>query len=355
MTHILKKIFKRFPRIYIFAQQLYPFITLLPALFGARRGGIDHMRSTWSLLCRSAFVKGLPVNITIEPTNTCNLRCPVCETGSGKLGRQGRNMTLTEFKTIIEKVSTHTNTLMFYFMGEPFLNHEAYRMIRAAKEAGIPWITTCTNGEMVNPEELVMSGINEVNFQIGGMSQETYRIYRVDGTLDKALHNLKETIRLKRDRRVNLRITCGMILMRHNEHETEIFRQTMSEIGLDEAVIVDPCVRTLAQGALYLPADKKRWYYDPHAFRAGILRPRFTPKNRCDWIYYSMVIHANGDIVPCCRDPKGEYIMGNLLSQSLKDIWNGENYCAFRRRLLDNQSQLSICRLCSGYPASALK
>jgi radical SAM protein with 4Fe4S-binding SPASM domain len=68
-----------------------------------------------------------------------------------------------------------------------------------------------------------------------------------------------------------------------------------------------------------------------------------------------MVIHANGDVVPCCRDTKGRHIMGNLLSQDLKDIWNGERYRAFRRKLLADQSGMDICRLCSGYPASALK
>jgi radical SAM protein with 4Fe4S-binding SPASM domain len=295
------------------------------------------------------------MNITIEPTNICNLRCPVCETGSGELGRTSRHMTLAEFKTIIGKISSHTNTLMFYFMGEPFLNSEAYKMIRAAKEAGIPWVTACTNGEMVDPEGLVMSGINEVNFQIGGMTQETYRIYRVNGSLNRALCNLRETIRLKRERAANLRVACGMILMRHNEHETEIFRRTMDEIGIDEATIVDPCVRTLAQGAFYLPSDERHWYYDPAAFRAGALRPRLAPKNACNWLYYSMVIHANGDVVPCCRDTKGRHIMGNLLSQDLKDIWNGERYRAFRRKLLADQSGMDICRLCSGYPASALK
>lgn len=352
---MFKKIFKEMPRLYAFAQRIYPFTTMVPALLSGRRGSVDHLKSSWSLLCRSPFVAGRPVNITIEPNNTCNLRCPVCETGNGELGRPNRQMTLSDFRTIIQKVGSHTNALMFYFMGEPFLNNEAYRMIRAAKEAGIPWVTTCTNGELVDPEQLVMSGIDEVNFQIGGISQETHQIYRIKGDLTRVMRNMRETVRLRHKHGARLRIICGMILMRHNEHEKELFQDVMDEIGLDEALIIDPCVRTIGQGMLYLPKDERHWYYDPHAFRAGILRPRSIPKNGCHWIYYSMAIHSNGDVVPCCRDPKGGYVMGNLLNEDLKDIWNGERYRTFRHELLSNQGRMNICSLCSGYPASALK
>lgn len=355
MIYHIKKILKEFPGLYASAQRLYPFATALRALFCGRRGAVDHLRSTWSLLCRAPFVAGLPVNITVEPTNVCNLRCPVCETGNNELGRAKRDMTLDEFRVIIKKIGGHTNTLMFYFMGEPFLNRDAYRMIHAAKEAGIPWVTACTNGEAVDPEQLVLSGIDEVSFQIGGISQQTHQIYRVNGNLNKALRNLRETVRLKRGHKSDVRIVCGMILMRHNEHEAGGFGQAMREIGVDEAVIVDPCVRTVEQGARYLPADKRRWYYDPAAFRAGKLIPRFIPRNTCHWIYYSAAVFSNGDVVPCCRDPKGEHVMGNLLKQDMSDIWNNEKYRAFRRAVLSNQSQMGICRLCSGYPASALK
>ena len=143
--------------------------------------------------------------------------------------------------------------------------------------------------------------------------------------------------------------------MRHNEHEIEKFRRVMRGIGVDEAVVVDPCVRTVEQGALYLPKDLRRWYYDVDAFKTGVLRPRSSPKNKCHWLYYSMAILANGDVVPCCRDPKGKHVTGNLLEEDLKEIWNGERYRAFRSNILKDQSHMDICRLCSGYPAGAMK
>jgi radical SAM protein with 4Fe4S-binding SPASM domain len=292
------------------------------------------------------------MNITIEPTNACNLGCPVCETGAGILGRETGHMTLAEFQTIIDKVGQHTNTLMFYFMGEPFLNKQAYEMIRYAKDAGIPFIDTCTNGDFVDAERLVSSGLDRVSFQIGGMTQRTHEIYRVGGDLARVFERLKDTVRVRNERQAPLQIEAGLILMKHNEHEVDLFRRMMLEMGVDRAVIVDPCVRTVEQGILFLPSDRRHWIYDEGAFARGVLRPKVVPDNVCPWIYYSLSIHVNGDVVPCCRDPRGTEVMGNLLTHDLEEVWNGPRFQQFRERIRRDQGSVEICRLCSAYPVS---
>ncbi len=351
----IKRVVKQFPRLYRFLLFNYPYLSAIKGFFQGRRGSRDHIRSTKSLITKSSIIAGRPINITIEPTNLCNLDCPVCETGAGILGRPDGSMSLDQFKNIIDKVATHTNTLMFYFMGEPFLNKQSYEMIRYAKDEGIPWITTCTNGDPIQPENLVKSGIDEVSFQIGGMTQETHQVYRVNSNLKRVMKNLQDTVRLKREHSSGIRIECGFILMKHNEHEVDEFYRVMKEFGVDEANVVDPCVRDMEQGNLYLPTDKKHWFYDVEAFNLGKLKPKDIPDNRCPWIYYSLAVLVNGDVVPCCRDPKGEHVMGNLLSQNLDEIWNGERFQNFRQRIHDDQGSVKICQLCSSYPASVVK
>ena len=46
--------------------------------------------------------------------------------------------------------------------------------------------------------------------------------------------------------------------------------------------------------------------------------------------------------------------MGNLLNQELDEIWNGDPYITFRKKLVEKQSQIEICKLCSSYPASQI-
>jgi radical SAM protein with 4Fe4S-binding SPASM domain len=349
-----KTAIKSNPRAYRWVQVGAAAAAGLSGFVRGRRGARDHVLSSASLALRSDRILGRPMNVTIEPTNVCNLECPVCETGAGVLGRAAGHMSMDQFRVIMDKVAAHTNTLMFYYMGEPFLNKSAYDMIRHAKARGVPFIQTCTNGDLVSPEKLVDCGLDEVSFQIGGMTQETHQIYRINSKLDRVMRNLHETLRLRNEKRAPLRVLSGLILMKHNEHEVELFRSRMREIGVDRAEVIDPCVRTVEQGRQMLPTDRAHWYYDPEAFEKGVLRPKVLPDNDCPWLYYSLTIHVSGDVVPCCRDPKGLEIVGNLLRQELDEVWNGERFRSFRRRLHRDQGSIEICRLCSAYGASAI-
>jgi len=318
----LVKILKKNKALYRVGIHIYTIILGLRGFLKKKRGSINYLKNTFSYIRRSAYITGRPINITIEPSNRCNCQCPICETGAGILGRPNQNMKLEDFRTVIDKISKHTNTLMFYFMGEPFFNKDSYKMIRYAKDQGIPFITTCTNGDLVDPVKLVECGIDEVSFQIGGITQESHEKYRKGSNLERVMFNLRETVRLRNEMNIDLHIVSGFILMKHNEHEVDEFKLTMKNLGIDEAIIIDPCVRTIEQGRDMLPSDKSHWIYDPNAFEEGKLVPKTLSNNECPWIYYSMTILVNGDVVPCCRDPHGNYIMGNIISQDLDEIWN---------------------------------
>ncbi|HIE13944.1 TPA: radical SAM protein [Candidatus Bathyarchaeota archaeon] len=314
------------------------------------KGSYSFFLDALSYFSRSNRILGMPVNITIEPTNVCNQRCPVCETGAGILGRKKEFMSLENFKGIIDQVVPWTNSLIFYFMGEPFLNKEAYEMISYAKSKDI-FITTCTNGQFVDPKKVLESGLDEISFQIGGMSQATHERYRVGGNLKQTLDNLNELIRLKKEsQNTHLKVIMGFIVMKHNEHEVIKFRHWANEVGVDDAQVISPCVRNYQQGLEFLPEDDRYWFYDRQAFeREKILRPKIMLKNNCSWIYFSTTIQVNGDVVPCCRDPNGKYVMGNVLEEKLEDIWNNNRYVSFRQQLHKDIRKISICRLCSSF------
>jgi len=332
-------------------------ITVLTATQGLSRprGYKDFLLSGYSALLKSDRVLGRPVHLTIEPTNICNLRCPVCETGAGILNRAKGFMSFDNYKIIIDKLGDHTNTLLFYFMGEPFLNKNAYDMISYAAQKGI-FVSTCTNGHFVDAKALIESGIGEISFQIGGMTQKTHEIYRVGGDLRKTLDNLAATVEEKRKHpQSKTKVIVGFIVMKHNEHEVDDFLKFARETGVDDAHIDSSCVRTLEQGKQFLPQNDRYWLYDRKAFDKGILRPSSVPHNHCEWLYYSTTIQWNGDVVPCCRDAQGDYIMGNILEHDFGEIWNAEKFREFRREINTNQANLKLCRLCSGYGVPILQ
>src|ERR1700750_1636110 len=90
-----------------------------------------------------------PVHIAIEPTNGCNAKCPVCETGKNEMLRTKGMLDQAAYQQLVDRVARHTNSLLFYFMGEPFLNKHAYDMIRYTRQKDI-YVETCTNGDFVD-------------------------------------------------------------------------------------------------------------------------------------------------------------------------------------------------------------
>jgi len=322
------------------------------SLASRHKGYKDFVLSTISASQRMDRSFGRPVHVSIEPTNICNLRCPVCETGDGTLGRKSGHLPVEGFKHIVDTLSDHVNVLYYYFMGEPFLVKNAYDMIAYATEKQI-WVDTCTNGEFVDAKSLIDSGIGRISFQIGGMTQKTHETYRVRGNLDAALANLEACVAEKR-RRPDSRsqIKVGFIVMKHNEHEVDAFTKYAKEIGVDDYEIVYPGVRTLEQGHEYLTMNEKYWVYDKDAFDRGILKPKLQSNHYCEWLYYTTTIQVNGDVVPCCRDPRGQNVLGNVFEQDfVSDIWNGEAYRNFRRLVATNQGDTGICSMCEGYTA----
>lgn len=357
LTGKIKNSIKKNQKLYMKVRNIYGLKKGVTSLIQGKKGSLEHIKSTVSLIKKDSVINGKPINITIEPTNVCNAQCPVCETGAGVLERKQAYLSLENFKIIMDKIAPHTNSLMYYFMGEPFLNKEWVQQVQYAKEKGVPFISTCTNGDVKGiPQGIIDSGIDFVSFQMGGTTQETHEIYRVNTKLKNIQNNLLETIRLKKEHNATkLHIEAGFILMKHNEHQVEEFIEWCKEIGVDSFNIIDPCVRTVEQGNQYLPTNKDNWIYDPKKFEEGQLQRRVIPQNDCPWIYYSMTIMSNGDVSPCCHDACGKETMGNILTQELEEIWNGDKYQNFRDRIHTNQKNVDICRLCSGYGVSEIK
>jgi radical SAM protein with 4Fe4S-binding SPASM domain len=301
------------------------------------------------MLAKRAGPLMLPAHITVEPTNVCNARCPVCETGNRTMERSSGFLKHRDFRKIIDEVHPTTAVLMFYFMGEPFLNADAYDMIRYARERNI-YVETCTNGDFVDAKGVIYSDINQISFQIGGMTNASHQIYRVRSDLERVRKNIESLVEARRSNPAsNVQVEVGFIVMKHNEHEVESFTRWCQELGVDKANIIDPCVRNVEEGLQYLTQDPKYWYYDRDAFEKGVLRPKIVPDNECTWVWNSAVINWDGSMVPCCRDPHGRHVFGNVLERGFKSIWNGDEARRFRRSILRTQDEIDICRLCSGY------
>ena len=67
-------------------------------------------------------------------------------------------------------------------------------------------------------------------------------------------------------------------------------------------------------------------------------------------IYRNIFVYWNGDVVPCCYDHHGSEIMGNVMENTMDEIWNGERYQAFRKKTLEviqhPENEPEMCKSC---------
>ncbi len=72
------------------------------------------------------------------------------------------------------------------------------------------------------------------------------------------------------------------------------------------------------------------------------VRERFP--HFCSMATNYVKIEPNGEVYPCCRGPR-ELLMGNVNEQSMAEIWNGEQYREFRRRM-NRKDYPEVCSTC---------
>ena len=145
-----------------------------------------------------------------------------------------------------------------------------------------------------------------------------------------------------------MEIVLGFILQKQNEHQAGEFVEYCRRIGADRYEIIGTCLKTVDQGKDFLPANPDYRIYDEDEYHQGRLVTTTRPDNYCGWIHSAMNIHVNGDVVPCCRDPKGEHVLGNIFEESWQTIWNNEKYQKLRQVVATNSNRNPLCALCPG-------
>ncbi len=302
-----------------------------------------------SSLLRKPVVWGVPPVLTIEPTNLCNLRCPLCTTGAGEMERPGGRLSLDTFRRLLDLLGDHVFFLLIYHQGEPYMNKHFFDFIRLAKQKGI-YVTTSTNGHFFTPanvEKTIESGLDSMIISVDGVTQESYARYRVGGALGRVIEGTRRLLQARRrsGSRTPL-VALQFLVMRHNEEEIPRMKQLARELGVDRFLVKTIEVRTLAEARTWLP--------DREAFRRYEVRgdafvvKGVSKKQNCPRLWLSTLMNWDGSIVPCCFDKNGRYRVGRIHRvEDFRAIWKGEALQAFRRQHLHHRQSIDICRNCN--------
>jgi MoaA/NifB/PqqE/SkfB family radical SAM enzyme len=302
-----------------------------------------------SHIMRRPVLFGHPFMLMVEPSNLCNLNCPLCPTGSDSLTRPQGNMTLEQFKHLLDESSQHLLFLSLWNVGEPFMNPHLMNMIRYAKSRKL-YVITSTNGHFFQTRQkvrdLIRSGLDELIVSIDGASPETYNRYRRKGDI----HTVIEGLRLLTEEKAALAsphplIDLQFIVMRHNEHEIETIDTLARQMKVNQFTLKTVQVTTDEEAQTFLPTRPELRRYH---LQDGHIRMKGTLRNTCRWLWFCPVINWDGSVVPCCFDKDNDLLLGTLSNGTLlSDIWRGERYTRLRRTILTAREHIDLCGNCS--------
>jgi radical SAM protein with 4Fe4S-binding SPASM domain len=290
---------------------------------------------------RKITLRGMPYILKIDPSNMCNLRCPMCLTGRRMGNRRYGIMEFSTYRKILDELGIYTYRIMLYGQGEPFMVKNIEDMIGEATDRNIG-VSISSNLNILNEEQaerIVSSGLEHLIVSLDGASQESYQKYRVGGTFERVINNIKMISVLKKSMKTRYPIIeWQYLVMRHNENEMEVAKKIAKEIGVNMirfspfSFISPPTKEELEE---WVPQNDRIRYLD----NSGQSINLYGEQTVCSWLYRTVVINWDGRISPCCSYhftgfPENDF--GNVNDQSFREIWNNKIY-QFSRKLVSNR------------------
>ncbi|MBO3699859.1 SPASM domain-containing protein [Roseivirga sp. E12] len=291
---------------------------------------------------------GMPTSISLEPTTSCNLRCPECPSGLRNFTRPTGMLQDDTYKKVIDELAPSLSYLIFYFQGEPYLNPNFLGQVKYAHQKRI-YTATSTNAHYLDDQlakETVESGLDRLIISIDGTSQETYEQYRVGGKLEKVIEGTRNVIKWKNELKSSTpHVIFQYLVVKPNEHQLEEVKSLAKELGVDEVAFKTAQIYDYEDGSELIPTIEQYSRYKQLPNGKWKIKNKLV--NHCWKMWHSCVITWDGKVVPCCFDKDAHYQLGTMEGQSFKSVWRGKAYQNFRASLIKSRSEIEMCKNCS--------
>jgi len=308
-----------------------------------------------------------PVCLYLETTNRCNLPCTTCPRTFEEL-EPAVNMSWNLFQSIVDQYPEIARVVL-HGIGEPLMVPNLPRMIRYLK-ARSSYVLFNTNGTLLNERrgrDLIASGLDELRVSLDAAEAEGFKAVRGKDVFGRIVENVREFRALQRslaaDRpRLSLWLTGlketigqlpAFVDLAHaiDVREVHLQRLVYFQDGQGLARAKQSLFEQLddCEDALIREAEARAAKHGILFNASGATEPgtslRRAEQNRawslCTRPWTLMYFTAHGRALPCCIAPfalrgYGAFTLGDATQQSLREIWNGDAYRAFRRALLSD-------------------
>jgi len=286
-----------------------------------------------STLLRKDRIFGLPAVIQIEPTNVCNMKCPLCPAAEEAGDRMNGFMSYEMFQRILGELGDVLIAAYLYSWGEPFLNRDIFRMIAACTARNIRTLIP-TNGQFLqNREEaaaLVDSGLSAIIIALDGSTQEIYETYRKGGNVEKVKRCAALIEEAKSLRNSQFPYTClRTVVTRDNQDDLPSLERLSRDLGVNMFSTKTVGCKILDEA--FRDFEPTRESLRRFVYEGGERIDK--PSIKCIFPFRQPTIKWDGTVVGCEFDLDLENPFGRLDEQDFTEIWNFPQARALRRRI----------------------
>ena len=269
---------------------------------------------------------GLPRYIQLETVTKCNAACPFCP--QNELDRGVPRMPDEIWRKVVDTTRGWGVTYRPFLTNEPFVDVRQAEITRYIKENDpTAKVEYNTNGELMTEKTahaILEAGVDIMRFSIDGLSRETYEPSRVGVSYDRVYERVPRFLEIWREegyekKGVFTEVRC--IKVPENEHERDqylaFWQPRCSEVLL---------------------TDLYQWPWMGQTADDVVKKP-------CLKVLDEVFVYANGNVTICCWDVHERAVIGNVMEQTLEEIWTG--YAANHLRALLDDGRRDLIHLCS--------
>lgn len=276
---------------------------------------------------KSAHTPFMPFSAIVEPTNVCQLQCPLCMSGMRVKGRPKGYMTLETARKAAGQLGPYLFDVELDNWGESLLHPEIFQIIKLFKAQKVHVeISSNLSVKEFDAEATVASGLDLLIVSTDAATEKSYLKYRRGGDFQLVLSNIKTLVETRRKmKKNNPYILMKFLTFPHNIHEQDQFRALAARLGADDVLFWPP----------NYPSHLIKNYFEklnPEQIEL-LARSKPKPMRSCHWPWSSVAINWDGSVSACClgNSYHPQYDLGNINDRPFKEIWFGEAYAQARR------------------------
>ncbi len=275
-----------------------------------------------------------PYFINLEPTGYCNLRCTICSYRQDR-GKGYMDLSLAD-RILDDAARFGVSQVRFFLAGEPIFHPRLDVMIAEARRRGM-LTQVHTNANYLDERrsrKLLDSGLHHISFSFDGETAEEYESIRVGGDFEKTFSNIVRFLQLKKERGTRFPYVTLQVIKPYRPGSpfvprlSDAFKSRLEGLPIDRFLVLYPF----------------NW---PGMEPPDFIRPSGKKFFPCPVLWQSLSVGYDGRILGCCGDLNGEVQLGDARTQTLAEVWNGDEIVRMRRlHVQEKHREIPLCREC---------